>query len=109
MPITIIWVLVLGVPNFLLAMGGWLLWRRHRSTAALLVVVGFTAVLIALLTSLFESIEYSAFYRAHPDASFIARYHSLTQIAHWIGLLGLWAAAIGLLWHTARPHDTSVS
>jgi LPXTG-motif cell wall-anchored protein len=105
----IVWALVLGVPNILLAIGGWLLWRRHRSTATLLVVVGFTAILIALMTSLFESVEYSALYRAHADASLTARYHSLTQTAHWIGLLGLWAAAIGLLWHTARRHDTSVS
>jgi hypothetical protein len=94
---------VIAIPNLLLAVGGLLLWRRHHSVATLLIAVGFTAVLLALGTSLFESIEYSSLSRAHPDASFIMPHpHVLTQVIHWAGLIGLWTAAVGLLWHAAR-------
>ena len=103
MAFTLMWVLMIAIPNLLLAVGGLLLWRRHHTVATLLIGAGFTAVLLALVTSLFESIEYSSLSRAHPDASFIMPHaHVLTQAIHWAGLVGLWTAAIGLLWHAAR-------
>jgi hypothetical protein len=103
MAFTLMWVLVIAIPNLLLAVGGFLLWRRHRSVATLLIGVGFTAALLALAISLFESIEYTSFSRSHSDASFIIPHpHLLTVAIHWAGLVGLWTAAVGMLWHAVR-------
>jgi hypothetical protein len=40
MAFTLVWVLVIAIPNLLLAVGGWLLWRRHHSAATLLIGAG---------------------------------------------------------------------
>ena len=93
-------VFVLVAPYLLLAAGGYLLWRRRHSMATMMVVLGFAAVLMAIVTSLFESIEYSAL---EPQGGLVIAHHrALTQAIHWAGLCGLWAASMGLVWHATH-------
>jgi len=96
----LIWSLILVIPYLLLAVGGVLLWKRSHSVATMMVVLGFAAVLIAMVTSLFESIEYSAL---EPQGALVIAHHrAVTQVIHWAGLAGLWAASIGLVWHATH-------
>jgi hypothetical protein len=100
---TLMWSFVLAVPYLLLAVGGLILWKRRRSAATLLVVAGFTAMLIAMATSLVESAEYSTLVRAQPGGTFVVtHYHALRQVIHWAGLVGMWAASIGFVWHAMQ-------
>jgi hypothetical protein len=91
------WYFVLLFPYVLLAVGGFLLWRRRHTLAATMVGLGFAAVLLTMATTFFASIEYNTL---DPQGDFIiAHLHALTRALHWVGLAGLWAASIGLIWH----------
>lgn len=96
----------LALPVAALAVGGVLLWRRLRSVATLLVALGFAAALLGQVVDLIASFELSSMMRAHPDSTFfIVYHHGFPLLAHYAGLVGLWAAAAGLTWHavTALP------
>ena len=105
MPFLLSWTLVLAIPTLLLAIAGVLLWRRRHSAATLLTGAGFTVALLGLLSSLVESIEARSILRGQPNTWFWEpHFHALMQVMHWAGLLGFWAAAVGLLLHAAREH-----
>ena len=96
--------LALALPVTALAVGGALLWRRLRSLATLLVALGFTATLLGQVVELLTSIELSSMMRTYPDSTFfIAYHHGFPVLAHYVGLVGLWTAAAGLIWHAATP------
>ena len=91
------WYFVLLFPYVLLAVGGFLLWKRRHSVATTMVGLGFAAVLLTMATTFFASVEYNSL---DPQGAFIiAHLHTLTRTLHWVGLTGLWAASIGLIWH----------
>ena len=100
MTLTIGWAVILAVPSLLFALGGIFLWRQRPSIGSAMTAVGFSASLVSHLASLIESIEYQAVASSNVDAtSLLAHQHSITLATHYLGLLGLWVASIGLLLH----------
>jgi hypothetical protein len=97
---TITWVSV--VPYAVLTAAGVLLWRRSHSLATIMVAVGFAAALLGQIAGLFVSSKVDTVMRAHRDATFFLVQHH--AIPHQAALAGLWAAALGLLWHASRRH-----
>jgi hypothetical protein len=97
---TIAWILV--VPYAVLTAAGVLLWRRTRTVATIMVAGGFAAALLGQLAGLFVSVKVDAVMRAHRDATFFLVQHH--AIPHQVAMAGLWAAALGLLWHASRSH-----
>jgi len=94
------WYFVLLFPYVLLAVGGFLLWKRRHSVATTMVGLGFAAMLLTMATSIFQSIEYNTL--DPQGALIISHLRTLTQAIHWAGLTGLWAASIGLIWHATQ-------
>jgi len=105
---TLIWTLLLVVPYAILTTAGVLLWRRWRSAATGMIALGFAATLLSLASGLFATYkthaalaELTSAPRAHQDTYFIvAHYHRFPLLT--LGLLGIWAAAVGTLWHVRR-------
>lgn len=97
-PVT--WMLI--VPYAVLTTAGVLLWRRAHSVATIMVAGGFAAILLGQLAGLFVSLKVDAVMRAHRDATFFLVQHH--AIPHQVALAGLWAAALGLLWHASRKY-----
>ena len=103
MPLAVMWALILAIPYAFFALAGLLLWKRHHSGATTLVALGFAAVLLSEVAGLVLSFEYSSIVRAHADASFvIAHYHAAPRMIYFAGILGLWAASLGLIWHIVQ-------
>jgi len=101
---TVTGVLLFGLPVAALAVGAVLLWRRVHSAATLLIALGFAAAFLGQVADLLGAYEVSSVMRTHPDATyFVAYHHSFPLLAHYVGLLGLWAAAAGLIWHALAP------
>jgi hypothetical protein len=97
---TVSWAVVLVIPSLLFALGGILLWRWRPSLGSIMVAVGFSASLVSHLLSLILSIEYRAFASAPGDETFfVAHQLAMTVAIHYLGILGLWVASIGLLLH----------
>src|SRR5437588_11699138 len=105
---TLIWTFLLVVPYAILTTAGVLLWRRWRSAATGMIALGFAATLLSLASGLFATYkthaalaELTSAPRAHQDTYFIvAHYHRFPLLT--LGLLGIWAAAVGTLWHVRR-------
>jgi len=97
---TITWILVL--PFAVLTAAGVLLWRRSHSVATIMVAGGFAAALFGQIAGAFVSLKVDAVMRAHPDATFFLVQHH--AVPRQVALAGLWAAALGLLWHASRKH-----
>ena len=105
---TLIWTFLLVVPYAILTAAGALLWRRWRSAATGMIALGFAATLLSLASGLFATYkthaalaELTSAPRAHQDTYFIvAHYHRFPLLT--LGLLGIWAAAVGTLWHVRR-------
>ena len=105
---TLIWTFLLLVPYAILATAGVLLWRRRRSAATGMIALGFAATLLSLASGLFATYkthavlsEMTSVPRTHEDTFFIvAHYHRFPLLT--LGLLGIWAAAVGTLWHVRR-------
>ena len=95
---TITWILV--APYAVLTAAGVLLWRRSHSVATIMVAAGFAAALLGQIAQLFVSLKVDAVMRAHRDATFFLVQHH--TVPHQVALAGLWAAALGLLWHASR-------
>jgi hypothetical protein len=103
---TLISTVLLGVPCAVLMAGGILLWRRWRSTATALIALGFAVALLSLASGLFQTyrthavlLDMSRAPQFNQDTLFIvAHYHRLPLV----GVLGLWVAAAGTLWHLMR-------
>ena len=102
-----IWTLLLLVPCAVLSVAGVLLWRRWRSAATAMIALGFAAAFLGLASSLFAT------YQTHAVLSELTSAPQTQQdtffvVAHYrfplatLGLLGMWAAAVGTLWHVRR-------
>jgi hypothetical protein len=65
-----------------------------------MVAIGFAMVLFDQIIALVQYYELSALLRSHPtDTLFIVSHQTFLRYA---ALLGLWLAAVGLLWHSVR-------
>lgn len=104
---TMIWTLLLIVPCAALTAAGVLLWRRWRSVETAMIALGFAATVFGLASGLFAT------YRTHAVLSELtsapqAQRDTFFVVAHYhfplatLGLLGVWAAAAGTLWHVRR-------
>ena len=102
-----IWTLLLMVPCAVLTAAGVLLWRRWHSAATAMIALGFAATLIGLASSLFVTYQTHAVLAELTSAP-QAQQDTLFVVAHYhfplatLGLLGMWAAAMGTLWHIRR-------
>jgi len=98
--------LLLVVPCAVLTAAGVLLWRRWRSPATAMIALGFAATLISVASGLFATykthamlLELTSTPPVQHDTFFIvAHYHRFPLL----GVLGLWTAAAGTLWHVRR-------
>jgi hypothetical protein len=105
---TLIWTLLLVVPLAILTTAGVLLWRRWRSAATGMIALGFAAALLSVASGLFATYkthavlsELTSAPRAQQDTFYVvAHYHRFPLLS--LGLLGIWAAAAGTLWHLRR-------
>ena len=105
---TLIWTLVLVVPYAILSTAGVLLWTRWRSAATVMIALGFAATFIALASGLFAPYKTHAVLSelasaplANQDAFYaVAHYHRFPLLP--LGLVGIWVAAVGTLWHVRR-------
>ena len=103
---TLIWTLLLVVPHAILTTSGVLLWRRRRSAATAMIALGFAATLLSVACSLFMTLKTHAVLtdlttapQANQDTFFIVA-HFFPVLA--LGILGIWAAALGTLWHVRQ-------
>jgi len=105
---TLILTLLLVVPCVVLTAAGVLLWRRWRSAATAMIALGFAATFLSVALGLFAT------YKTHAVVSELtfappAQQDTFYIVAHYhrfplLGVLGLWAAAAGTLWHVRRHH-----
>lgn len=96
-------VLAFALPYVALAFAGALLWRRLRSVSTLMVALGFAAAFAGQLMDLLVRFELNNVARAQHDTIFIvAHYHAFPILTHYIGLFGLWVAAVGLVRYARR-------
>jgi hypothetical protein len=80
-----------------LTVAGTVLWKRTRSLRTALVAIGFALVLPDQVSALVEYFEFNALLHGHPgDTFFLIRHHAFL---HYVSILGLWVAAVGLVWH----------
>lgn len=104
---TMLWTLLLIVPCAALTAAGVLLWRRWRSIETAMIALGFAATVFGLASGLFAT------YRTHAVLSELtsapqAQRDTFFVVAHYhfplatLGLLGIWAAAVGTLSHVRR-------
>jgi hypothetical protein len=99
--------LLLIVPCAALTAAGVLLWRRWRSAPTAMIALGFGATLIGLASSLFVTYKTHAVLVDMTSAP-LTQQDTFFLVAHYryplatLGLLGMWAAAVGTLWHVRR-------
>jgi hypothetical protein len=103
---TLILTLLLVVPCAVLTAAGVVLWRRWRSAATALIALGFAAAFLGVASVLFATykthavlLDLASAPPGQQDTFFIvAHYHRFPLLA----ILGMWAAAAGMLWHVRR-------
>jgi hypothetical protein len=95
------------VPCAVLTAAGVLLWRRSCSAATAKIALGFGATFLSLASSLFVPYKCHAVLldmqtapQTRQDTFFVVAHYRLPLAT--LGLLGLWGAAIGTLWHVTR-------
>jgi len=72
-----------------------------------MVASGFAIALLDSAIMAVQQLEISASFRSHPtDTLFIVHHHDFVP---YLGLLGLWVAAVGLMWHSARRRAAGMS
>ena len=105
---TLTWTFLLVVPFAILTTAGVLLWRRRRSAATGMIALGFAATLLSLASGVFATYkthavlsELTSAPRTQQDTFYVvAHYHRFPLLT--LGLLGIWAAAVGTLWHVRQ-------
>jgi hypothetical protein len=87
-----------------LAVAGAVLWRRTRSLRTVMVAIGFALVLPDQVSKLVEYFEFTALLQGRSgDTFFLIHHHA---VLHYVSILGLCVAAVGLLWHAlASPNN----
>ena len=100
---TLPWYVVLAAPYALFAVAGTLLWTRRRTFATLLIALGFAATLVGQAAGIYVSHDVGAAVRSHQDAALVLTHHHhvFPILTHYATLVGLWAAAVGMVWHAA--------
>ena len=83
-----------------LAAAGVVQWKRARSVATAMVAIGFAMVLLDQLVELIRYLQIGALLRGHPSDTLYVVYHR--AFIQYISLLGLWFAAVGLMWRSLR-------
>jgi len=103
---TLILTLLLVVPCAVLTAAGVLLWRRWRSAATAMIALGFAATFLSVASGLFATYkthavlsELTSAPAAQQDTFFIVAHYRRLAL---LGVLGMWAAAAGTLWHLRR-------
>ena len=100
LPISPTLTLLSTVAYAVLTVAGALLWKRTRSLPTALVTIGFALV---LPDQLIEQAEYFQFitllHGRPPDTYFLVYHHAVLRC---VSILGLWVAAVGLVWHASR-------
>ena len=98
--------LLLAVPFAALTAAGGLLWKRWKSAATVMISLGFGAVFLCLLVALFDTykthavlVELTSSPRARQDTYFVTAHFNCLAL---LGILGMWVAAAGTLWHVNR-------
>ena len=91
--------LLFAVAYAVLTVAGAVLWKRTRSLQSALVAIGFALVLLDQVSALVEYFEFIALMHDRPSDTFFLIYHH--AFLHYVSLFGLWAAAVGLMWHAA--------
>lgn len=105
---TLLWTFLLVGPYAALTTAGVVLWRRWRSAATAMIALGFAATFVALTSGLFAPYKTHAVLSeltstplAQQDTFYVvAHYHQVPLLP--LGLLGIWAAAVGTVWHVRR-------
>lgn len=99
--------LLLIVPCAALTVAGVLLWRRWHSVDTAMIALGFAATVFGLASGLFATYrthavlsELNSVPQAQRDTFFVVAHYHLPLAT--LGLLGIWAAAAGTLWHVRR-------
>ena len=93
-----------GLPYVAFTLAGVLLWKRWHSIATSLVALGFAAVLLVKAARLYTYLTFQPPTQAHQQGepfAFSLYYAAVPLWQHYLELLGLWAAALGLLWHAS--------
>ena len=93
------------VPYVAFTVAGVLLWKRWQSVATSLVALGFAAALLAQVARMVTYLSFQPPPEAHHDGEpFALRlyYFAAPWWQHYVELLGIWVAAVGLLWHASR-------
>jgi hypothetical protein len=98
-PTTTTLTLLSMVAYAVLTVAGAVLWRRTRSLPTALVAMGFALILPEQVSTLIEYFEFIALMQGRPNATFFLVYHH--AFLHYVSILGLWVAAVGLAWHAA--------
>jgi hypothetical protein len=91
-------------PWLVLAVCGVILFRRHRTAALALMVIGFSAALVAGIAQFVAYYELSHLYQTSRllTAADVKPYGWTFVLARYGSLGGPWIAALGLLWHVLR-------
>jgi hypothetical protein len=105
---TLILTLLLIVPCAVLTAAGVLLWRRRRSAATAMIALGFAATFLSVASGLFATYKTHAVLFDMTSAPPVLQ-DTFFFVAHYrrfplLGVLGMWAAAAGALWHVRRHH-----
>ena len=98
--------ILLVVPCGVLTAAGVLLWKRWRSAATAMIALGFAATFLSVVSGLFATYKIHAVLTemtstppAQQDTFFIVGHYRGFLL---LGVLGMWAAAAGMLWQARR-------
>ena len=97
--------LLSGLPYLAFTAAGVLLWKRWHSVATTLVALGFAAALFVQVARMVTYLTFQPPMEAHHQGEPFAfnLYYAVTPWwHHYVELFGIWAAAVGLLWHASR-------
>jgi hypothetical protein len=102
---TFILALTQSLPYAAFTVAGALMWKRRHSVAAALVAVGFSATLLGeFAVNLRDAQIISALRANQPGSAAPIHFDVLvgTPLAEDVAHLGIWVAALGLIWYACR-------
>jgi hypothetical protein len=97
-------------PCVVLAILGIALFKRHRTIATGLIALGFVAVAITQLLSIYGPYAAKQIYRSGGMSAALnsAWFGWIPIVTLWAGAGGMWFGSLGLLWHTlGKPSSAS--
>jgi len=83
-----------------LTTAGVLLWKRARSFATAMLAIGFAIVLLDQIILLASYLRMVATLHSHSGDTLFVIYHRANSLH--VVLVGLWIAAVGLVWHASH-------